>query len=281
MVLRNVAIKSIIILFLIAFPTITAYSSDLSIHFIDIGDGDSTLIILPSEEAILIDVGSPLSGNRVTQYLRSLGIKRIEHLILTHPHYDHIGGIFSLLSGFEILNLYDNGLSNFDDIYRDYVTVVRRDLSRYSILQAGESLQFGDVRFDVINPILPPTGDPNADSIAIKITYGDIKVMLAGDITHLTERRLLNLGTDLKSHVLKVAHHGENDSTSEDFLNAVRPEVAVISVDKSDIYARPHPALLKRLADKGVRIYRTDKEGTVILETDGKGYSIKELKDKG
>lgn len=281
MVIRNLIIRGIIIFLFFTLSAAIAHSSSLHIHFIDIGDGDSTLLVHPSGDNILIDVGGPLSGDRVTQYLKSLGIKRIDHLIFTHPHDDHIGGIFCLLSGFEVINFYDNGISNFESgIYEDYVSVVRQDLSRYRILQAGESLNFDDVRIDVINPVFPPTGNHNADSIAMMITYGDIKVLLTADITFLTERRLLNLGVDLKSHVLKVAHHGENDSTSEDFLKSVKPDVAIISVSKSDRYGRPHPAVLKRLTEAGARIYRTDHDGTIVLETDGKKYSIKEFEDK-
>lgn len=278
MVLMNCLKRTfIIILFLLIISSaVTVHSASLlSIHFIDIGDGDSTLISLPSGENILIDVGSPSSGIEVIHYLKSIGVKRINHLILTHAHDDHIGGIFGLVSEFEVLNFYDNGFSNFEsNIYRDYIRVVRQDLSKYRILQADESLHFGDLRVEVINPLLPPTGDPNSDSIVIKVVYGDIKVLLAGDLNRLGERRLLNLGIDLTSQILKVAHHGENDSTSEDFLRSVKPEETIVSISKVDRYARPHPALLERLTKAGVKIHQTNNKGTIILETDGKSYSI-------
>jgi len=277
---RGIVVKlTPLILFLILILASPAPSSTLRIHFIDIGDGDSTLIITPSGENILIDTGSPLSVNRLTQYLESLGIEKIDHLILTHPHYDHIGGIFSLISRFKVVRFYDSGLSNpGDDIYRDYVSVVRQDLSGYRILQAGESIEAGGVRIDVINPILPPTGNPNADSIALRLTYGEVKVLFAGDMTNTAERRLLKLGLDLRSQIIKLAHHGENDATSEEFLKAVNPEYAIISVSNTDVYGRPHPNLLKRLQKAGVKVYRTDRDGTIILRTDGRAYTIEHKK---
>jgi|Deesub1362A_J573_1020465.scaffolds.fasta_scaffold00317_41 competence protein ComEC len=277
---RGIIIKFILfVLCLSLIPIPSVPSSPLYIHFIDIGDGDSTLIITPSGENILIDTGSPLSVNRLIKYLRSLGIERIDHLILTHPHYDHIGGLFGLIPRLQVGKLYDSGLCNLgDDMYRDYVSVVRQDLSRYRLLQAGESLDIGDVRIDVINPILPPTGDPNTDSIALRLTYGEMKVLFTGDMTSVAERRLLKLGVDLRSQVIKLAHHGENDTTSKEFLMAVKPEYAIISVSRSDIYARPHPALITRLEEAGVKVFRTDQDGTIILETDGREYRIRRLK---
>ncbi|MDP3298224.1 MAG: MBL fold metallo-hydrolase [Thermodesulfovibrionia bacterium] len=269
-------ITAIIFFLLILCATNTAYSDSLlSIHFIDVGDGDSTLILLHSGENILIDVGSPSAGPRVAQYLKSVGIKEINHLILTHSHYDHIGGIFSILSKFDVLNYYDNGFSNFgSDIYRDYIKLVRKDLSKYKILQAGESLRFNDIRIEVLNPLLPPTGNINTDSIVLKVIYGEVKILLAGDMGQLGERRFLNLKTDLRSQILKVAHHGEDDSTSDDFLKSIKPEEAIISISEVDIYARPHPAVINRLKQAGTRIHRTDLNGNIVLRTDGKTYSI-------
>jgi competence protein ComEC len=271
-------------LFLFVLPINVTYSNpsglkvdnELTIHFIDVGQGDCIFISLPAGKNILVDVGSPSAGPKAVQYLKSLGVKKIDHLILTHPHDDHIGGIFSILSEFKVLNFYDNGFSNFkSDIYRDYIKLVRKDLSRYNILQAGESLLFSNIRIEVLNPLLPPTGDLNNDSIVLRLIYGDIKILLAGDLLQLGERRFLNLRTELTSQILKVAHHGENYSSSYDFLKSVKPEAAIISVSEDNIYARPHQEALKRLTQIGAKIYRTDHSGNIILKTNGRTYSIK------
>jgi beta-lactamase superfamily II metal-dependent hydrolase len=151
---------------------------------------------------------------------------------------------------------------------------VRSDLSKYSILQAGESFNYNNLTIEVLNPLLPPTGDPNNDSIVLRALYGNLTVLLAGDIAQLGERRLLELNSTLKSSILKVGHHGHNDASSAGFLQRIMPETAIISVSKFDKYARPHQKVLDRLYKIGTKIYRTDLNGTIVLQTNGKTYSV-------
>ena len=247
----------------------------LEIHFINVGQGDSTFINVNRSDNILIDVGSPAGGPDVVRYLKTLGINKIDHVIFTHPHDDHIGGIFSLLSDFEVINYYDNGFSNFNsDIYGDYIKTVRENLAHYNVLQAGESLHIGSLEVDVLNPLLPPTGNLNEDSIVLKLNFGDTGILLSGDMGRRGERRHINIGTELSSQVIKIGHHGENDVCSDDFLKSVNPEAAIISVSKINKYARPHPELLHRLEKAGVIIYRTDRNGHIVLKSNGRTYSI-------
>jgi beta-lactamase superfamily II metal-dependent hydrolase len=248
----------------------------ITIHFIDVGLGDSAFIVLPSGQNMLLDFGGPAAGPKVAKYIKSLGIDRIDHLILTHPDDDHMGGIFSVLAEFETYHIYDNGLNNFSsNIYKDYITSVRKDLSKYNILQAGESLFIDGVDIEVLNPLLPPTGNSNDDSIVMKITHGDIKILLTGDLGNRGEKRLLRLGKDLSGHILKVGHHGDNDACSQEFLERVRPETAVISVSSINSYLRPHPDVLSRLKNSGAKIFRTDLHGDIVLRSNGRTYSIK------
>ncbi|MEE8328738.1 MAG: ComEC/Rec2 family competence protein, partial [Thermodesulfovibrionia bacterium] len=280
---KHVLLLTVSILFLSLTPN-AAFSdltdlktnSELAVHFIDVGEGDCIFIALPSGKNMLIDTGSPSGGPKAVQYLKSMGIKKIDYLILTHPHDDHIGGIFSIMSEFEVINFYDNGFGNFkSDIYRDYIKLVRKDLSKYNILQAGESFLFSNIRIEVLNPLLPPTGNLNNDSIVLRLIYGDIKILFSGDLGQLGEHRLLNLGTELTGQILKAGHHGENNTSSDDFLKSVKPETAIISVSRINKYARPHREILSRLGQIGAKIYRTDLSGNIILKTDGKTYTIK------
>lgn len=248
----------------------------VAIHFIDVGQGDSVFINLSSGENILIDAGSPSGGPEIVRYLKDIGVRKISHLIFTHPHDDHIGGVFSILSELEVDRFYDNGFNNFSStIYGDYIRLVRDKLSRYNVLQAGETLLVEDLKIEVLNPLLPPTGNLNEDSIVLRIHFGDIAILLSGDIGQIGERRILNTDAGLSSQVLKISHHGENDVCSDEFLKRVDPETAIISVGVINKYARPHPELLDRLSEAGIVVYRTDRNGHIVLVTNGKTYSIK------
>ena len=275
--MRKCALFAISLIFiLMLFPSVIfAGDNGLELHFIDVEGGDSIFISLPDGKNILVDAGSPAAGPGLVKYLRSIGTRRIDHLIFTHPHDDHIGGLFNVLSEFEVGNFYDNGFSDFDNpVFGDYIKLVRKGHSKYSVLQAGESLSFGGVKIDVINPLLPLTGNLNNDSIVLRLRYGEISVLLAADMGIPGERRLLNEGTELKSHVLKVAHHGSEKTSSDEFLAAVRPQAAIISVGMDNKYSRPKAETLNRLKNAGTKIYRTDLNGHIILKTDGKTFSL-------
>jgi competence protein ComEC len=273
------AVLFVLFSFLLPYPVSADSSSnadgDLVIHFIDVGEGDASFIQLPDGDNVLIDTGSPAAGPELVDYLRSLKIRKINCLILTHPHDDHIGGTFSLLPAFEIEKFYDNGFSNFDStMYFDYVTAIRGTLSKYGVLQAGESLVFHDTKINILNPLLPPAGDPNDDSIVLRLTYRDISILFAGDMSTRGESRLLKVAGDLKSQVLKAGHHGEADALSGEFLEAVGPEAAVLSAALINRYARPHQSVLDRLSRRNIKAYRTDIHGHIILKTDGRTFSI-------
>ncbi len=261
-------------------PAHTHADSKMEVHFINAGQGDSTLITLPNGKTILIDTGSSAEGPNIAKYLRSHGITSIDHLILTHAHDDHIGGIFSIAAEFKINSFYDNGLNNFESTaYGDYIKLVRNDLSKYKIIQAGESISTGLVKIKVINPLLPPTGDLNDDSIVLRVSYGGIHIFLAGDIGHLGERRLLKTNQELKSHILKCGHHGDNNAGSHAFLEKIKPETVIISLAADNQYALPHDAALARFRKVDADIYRTDLNGTIVIKTDGKTYSIHSERD--
>lgn len=250
--------------------------NDIIIHFIDVGQGDSAFILADNGDTVLIDAGSPAGGRTVVRYLKALGIEQIDHLIFTHAHDDHIGGILSVASAFDVRNYYDNGFSNFiSDLFGDYLMTVRKDLSQYHILQAGNVLYVGSAVIEVLNPVLPPSGQLNDDSIVLRMSYGDTQILFAGDMTKRGEGRLLTLETELASQILKAAHHGDRDACSEEFLKSVRPEAVIISVGAFNEYSRPHPELLARLNETGAQVYRTDRDGSITLRTDGHAYSIR------
>lgn len=273
------------------------HPEELEIHFLDVGEGDA--IFLQSEkENALIDAGNLITGYKVAEYLKEQKVKKIDHLIVTHPHPDHFGGVFFILQMFDVDKVYDNGQKfhpeDMLDFYRWYEELFRQR-ENYMVLKAGDILTIGDWNLEVIWPPEPPEYFPdfNISSLAIKVypvrkggeisngvkaattTVNDsFSCLLAGDIIMPAENELLRRGIDLKSEVLKVGHHGSAEATSDEFLQTVSPEIAIISVNKDNIRGYPAKETIEKLEKANIRIYRTDINGNIVLRKDKKGLTI-------
>jgi competence protein ComEC len=280
--------KKLIVIFLslILFPiSVFAEGEDaLKVHFIDVGEGDSILIEAPNGKTVLIDAGNLITGFRVVEYLKENDIQNLDYLIFSHHHPDHIGGAFFILQMMNVEEVYDNGddligVAKSSDIYRWYEELVRRD-EDYRVLKARDTLSLGEVILEVLWPPQPlPFSDFNANSLVIMFEYGEFRCILTGDLTIPAEKELLRYDIDLEADVLKVGHHGAEDATSEEFLKAVSPDLAVISVNKHNIRGYPSANVLERLQNAGVEICRTDKNGDILLTVRPKGkFKIKHKK---
>ncbi len=233
------------------------------------GEGDSILLEIQGKSA-LIDTGNLISGPRLVKYLKEKGIEKLNYLILTHPHPDHIGGVFFILPALKVEKIYDNGqdLAGVREscaIYRWYEDLVRKR-KNYAVLICGDSLTLGSLTLEVLwPPEVPTSSDFNAFSLLVMVKGGGFSCLLTGDLTAPGERELLEREVDLKADVLKVGHHGAEDATSQEFLETVSPGIAVISVDKDNFWGYPSAKVLERLKKTGVKVYRTDREGDIIL----------------
>lgn len=261
-----------LVLLLFTFPFLSSLaSSDEAgrIHFINVGEGDSILLEIEGKSA-LIDTGNLVSGPRLVKYLKEKGIEKLDYLILTHPHPDHIGGVFFILPALKVEKIYDNGqdlagVRKSGAIYRWYEDLVRKR-KNYAVLISGDSLSLGSLTLEVLWPPEAPTSsDFNAFSLLIMVKGGGFSCLLTGDLTAAGERELLKREVNLKADLLKVGHHGAEDATSEEFLEAVSPAIAVISVDKDNFWGYPSARVLERLKKAGVKVYRTDREGDIVL----------------
>ncbi|HDY68939.1 MAG TPA: MBL fold metallo-hydrolase [Candidatus Scalindua sp.] len=261
-----------LVLLLLTFPFFsTLASSDEAgrIHFINVGEGDSILLEIEGKSA-LIDTGNLISGPRLVKYLKGKGIEKLNYLILTHPHPDHIGGVFFILPALKVEKIYDNGqeldgVRKTCAIYRWYEDLVRKR-KNYAVLISGDSLTLGSLTLEVLWPPRAPTSsDFNVFSLVIMVKGGGFSCLLTGDLTAPGERELLIREVNLKADVLKVGHHGAEDATSQEFLEAVSPGIAVISVDKDNFWGYPSARALERLKKAGVKVYRTDREGDIVL----------------
>jgi competence protein ComEC len=258
-------------LFIFSFlSTLISADEAGTIHFIDVGEGDSILLETQGKTA-LIDTGNLISGPLLVKYLKEKGVEKLNHLIITHPHPDHIGGVFFILPMLKVEKIHDNGqdLSGVRKtcaIYRWYEDLVR-ERKNYAVLISGDSLTLGKLNLEVLWPPEPPTSsDFNAFSLVIVVSHGNFSYLLTGDLTAPGERELLKRGVSLKADVLKVGHHGSGDATTEEFLEAVSPEIAVVSVDRDNFWGYPSARVLERLRKAGIKVYRTDRDGDIILK---------------
>ncbi len=271
------------IIFLPIFFAGFSFAQDsLKLHFINVKEGESFLI-QAEDGNVLIDTGSLLSGYSLEGFLRKNGVSKIKYLIITHPHPDHASGIFFILPEFQIERIYDNGqaLNEDNDIERWYRILVRGN-KNYRALKKGDRLKLGDASLDVLWPAEPGSASYNENSLLIKLAFkNNFSCLFTGDIDSGVEKELLKKGLDLKADILKVSHHGYKDATSQEFLDAVLPESAIISAGPKDKLGPPSPSVLGLLNKRNIKIYRTDIDGSIVITVDAGGrYSIKGLKEK-
>lgn len=240
----------------------------LQVHFIDVGQGDSILIQVNNKN-LLIDSGPNKSEDKLKKYLKKLNISKFDYIIATHPHEDHIGNMSYIINNFDVLNFYAPKVENSTKAFETMVeSLIRKDL-KIKVLKANiKSIDLGkNIVVDVFSPLSNSYEDLNNYSPIVKISYGNTSFLFTGDAEELSENEVLNAGFDLKCDVLKIGHHGSSSSTSEIFLKASNPSIAVISVGEDNTYGHPTDTVLSRL--KETKIYRTDINGNIVITSDG------------
>jgi len=264
---------SLFILLFFSFAQATAAEQSPTLDVIDVGEGDAILIGEKTQGWALIDSGNLISGFRVVDYMKTRGIDSLTHLITTHPHPDHIGGVFPVLHNFRVENLYDNGeklrATPDNDFYRRYVELFRRR-EGYRALKEGDILILGDIRLRILSPKSSDEfEDWNSNSLVIMLEHKSFRALLVGDANRETERALLSRHKNLKAQVLKIGHHGADDASSEEFLKAVGPKLAILSVGKEQLaQEKPSKALLSRLKKLDIKVLRTDIRGDIRVDLD-------------
>lgn len=284
------SIAVIIVLLLVAWQFITKYapkteppsaptSSDklLVVEFLDVDQADCELFFLPDGKILLIDAGDRGDGDEIVDYLKAKGIEKIDYLIATHPHADHIGGMSDVVNFFEIGQIFAPKVAS-DDVptsktYEEFITSVKNKGMKLNRAKPGTTLFEGqDYKAECFAPNSDDYDELNDYSVAVKLSYGIHSFLLTGDAEALSEREMINAGFNLDSDVLKLGHHGSSSSSSDAFLRAVTPKYAVISCGEDNDYGHPHTETvnaLKRLHGLE-KTLRTDIDKTVIFTADGK-----------
>ncbi len=247
-----------------------ATPDQLEAHFIDVGQGDSILIRLPNGQTMLIDAGESKGGNRVVAYLEQQGIAKIDYLVATHPHADHIGGMAKVIEAFAIGQVFLPKVSHTSQTYENLLLAIREKGLKITTARAGLIIVKEEgLKATFVAPCSFLYDNLNNYSAVLKVEYGDTSCLLTGDAEIESEQEMLAGNTDLKADLLKVGHHGSSTSTTQSFLNAVSPAYAVISCGEDNQYGHPHRETLDRLSRDGIEIYRTDISGTVVFKSDG------------
>jgi len=253
------------------------FSEKLEVHFLDVGQADSILVQLPNSQTMLIDAGNNPDANFVVDYIKEAGVKKIDYLVGTHPHEDHIGGLDLVIKSFDIGRVIMPNITHTTKTFKDVLLAVQDKELKITKAEAGKMLlDESGLTIKILAPKGTDYKDLNNYSSVIKITFGNTGFLFQGDAEDLIEDEILTGGTDVKADVLKIGHHGSNSSSTKAYLEAVNPTYTVISVGAGNDYGHPHQETLDRLKNAGVQIYRTDIMGTLIFTSDGNKITVSE-----
>lgn len=221
---------------------------------------------------MLIDSGTRSKGETVVNYLKQLGIKKIDVLIGTHPHDDHMGGMAEVIRNFDIGVLYapDTTKNNITTSwYLDFLGAVDEKKVNWVYPKVGDNFELGEAIIQILAPNSTKYDELNNYSIVTKIVYGNVSIISMGDAEKLSEDEILKNGLDVKAQIIKAGHHGSNTSNSENFINSVNPQYALISAKKGNTYNHPTKSVMEMFEKRQIKVYRTDQSGTIIMTTNG------------
>lgn len=281
--LITTVIFAIIALVTIAFGgelknTTTGAIGTMKVHYIDVGQGDATLVQVNGKN-LLIDAGPNKSAGSLVEYIKGIGVTTIDHVIATHPHEDHIGGMDEIFDAFEVKNFYSPKVEHTTKTFEKMINAVTNEGLKITTIKAGDGskIDLGDgTKVEIFSPVDDKYNELNDYSPIMKITFGENSFLFTGDAEKLVEKQVIANGENIDADVLKVGHHGSTTSSSEDFIKEVSPDIAVIPVGEGNDYGHPHKEILELLEKNNINLLRTDFEGTIILESDGENIKVLE-----
>jgi len=273
----------LIVAILVWSAALTMPDDRLHVSFLDVGQGDAILIQTPNGQDILIDGGpDPQEINLELSEQLPFWDRTIDLVVCTQPHADHVTGLIDVLQRYRVKRVLDPGVPYDSAIYQEWLRLIEDREIEYSIARSGQEIDLGNgIKIEVLNPpesLWEGTGDDvDNNGVVLRLSWGQVSFLFTADIREEAEFELIGQRANLRSTVLKVAHHGSDTSTSQQFLAAVAPEVATVSVGVNNTFGHPSPEVLERLTDRlgEDNVYRTDEDGTIEFITDGETLWVK------
>ena len=249
---------------------ITPVNGELQVYYIDVGQADSILII-NKEDAMLIDAGNNEDGEDVVNFIKDKGITKLDYVVGTHPHEDHIGGLDDVInSDIEIENVLMPKIETTTKTFEDVVDAISNKGLTVKAPSKGDTFTLGDSNLEVMTDSILDEDNLNLSSITLRLQYGNNSFLFMGDSEKENEKTI----TWPKTDVLKVGHHGSDTSSSEEFLNEVKPSISIIMAEKGNSYGLPKEEIVERLENVGSKVYRTDENGTIEVTSDGNNINV-------
>lgn len=255
--------------------------SDLEVHYMDVGQADATLFRYSDAEksyTILFDTGD-WKGDEVVNYLMAQDVSAIALIVVSHPDADHIGQLADVVQSFDVGEVWMSGNESSSETFRSGVEAVINSDADYHEPRTGEEYEIGPLDITVLYPDTI-TGKSNEESISLLLTYGSTKFLFTGDAGRSDEHNIINSGIDIGADILHLGHHGSNTSSDPAFINAVDPEIAIYSAGVNNSYGHPSEDVVSYIKNAGIKLYGTDKDGTIIVSSDGENYRIETNKEK-
>lgn len=274
---KKVSIFFLIIILFLSLPGCISSSFNnkkindnlLKIHYIDVGQGDSILISINGTN-MLIDSGPHGKEEYLINYLKKQKIKKLHHIIATHPHEDHIGSMAGIIKNFNTENFYAPKVMANEKCFTDMVNELKKKHLKIQVAKVGKKIKIHpNIICEIIAPNSSNYQNINNHSVVIKLTYGNTKFIFTGDAENISENEMLSSNNNLKCDVLKLGHHGSNTSTTDSFLEKTSPKIAIISCGKKNLFRHPNKKIIDKLKNKNIKVYRTDIDGDIVLISNG------------
>lgn len=253
-------------------PTAAMPDGTLCVRFLDVGQGDS--ILLGCDGAyMLVDGGSVSQSQFLVSRLNRLEVKSLDYVVNTHPDEDHCGGLAGVLARYPAQHVYASVTEHTTRAFENVAKYADAQGSSIEMPELGTSWQLGEATVELIGPV-EDFDETNNQSLILRVDYGQTSFLLTGDMEVEAEEALLRAGANVRADILKVGHHGSTTSTSQAFLNAVSPSIAVISAGEGNDYGHPHEQTLTALQTRQIELYRTDTQGEIIMISDGETITV-------